>query len=68
MSEYYHRYILKNNLYSGSTDDVSDPAHGYTQVEFPQIEYDFMQYSWRWTGDGWELISIEDFNRIMNEE
>lgn len=68
MSQYYQRYILKNNLYKGATTDISDPAYGYTTVDFPQIEYDFMQYGWRWSGDGWELLPLDEYNRIMNEE
>jgi hypothetical protein len=68
MSEYYHRYHLVTNLYRGSTDNISDPAFGYTQVEFPEVSMDPMLIFWRWDTDHWVLITPDEYNELRNQE
>ena len=68
MAEYYHRYHLVTKVYRGSTDDISDTAYGYTQVEFPDTDVDPFDRYWRWQEDHWVLITPDEYNLLVNQE
>jgi hypothetical protein len=68
MSQTFEKYLLKNNLYCGFARYTDDPAYGYTTTKIPNVKFDPTVNSWRWTGSDWEMITVEEWNRIMNEE